>query len=133
MVGPFPLYRNLLSQETTEREDSSDLEDLLALSSAKSLLTDVPPDVNNNVYSSIISFGLDHCKGLMLFLLKLLVKNEKPVQEKDVVRLSFLFSLIAHGVNRNNNSLAKTKSLLLQAQGVTIEGSVYIANLKFLN
>jgi hypothetical protein len=74
------------------------------------------------VYSDIISFGLEHSRGIILFLLKLFVKNDKPVQEKDVVRIAFFFSLLAHAVCMKNNALAKTKSLLLQAQGITVEG-----------
>ena len=105
-----------------KRESSSNLEDLLVLSSEKSPLTVFPPDINSNLYCDLILFGLDNTPGMIFFLLNLLVKNEKPVQEKDVVRIAFFFSSLAHAVSRNNNALAKTKTLLLQSQGLTIEG-----------
>ena len=105
-----------------DRENSSHLEDFLSLSGTNNPLTDFPPDINTNVYSSIISFGIEKSRGIILLLLKLLAKKDKPVLEKEVIRISFMYSLLAHGVCRNNNALAKTKSLLLQAQGITVEG-----------
>ena len=105
-----------------KRETSSNLEDLLLLSDTKSPLTEFPPDVNSNVYCDLISFGLEHSPGLIAFLLNLLVRKEKPVQEKDVVKIAFLFSSIAHSISKKNNALAKTKTLLLQSQGLTKEG-----------
>lgn len=104
------------------REGSAGLEDMILLSSIKSPLTDFPPNINQNLYSEIISFGLMHSKGIISFLLNLLVKKEQPVQEKDTVRIAFIFSLLAHTISRNNNAVAKTKSLLLQVQGLTVEG-----------
>ena len=113
-----PAVRNYFST----RENSSNLEDLLALSSSSTPLNRFPPDINSNIYSDIIAYGLQHSRGMIVLLLNLLVKNDHPVQEKDVIRIGYLFSLLAHAVSRKNNSLAKTKSLLLQAQGITVEG-----------
>ena len=104
------------------RENSSNLEDLIVLSSARSPLTLFPPNINSNVYCDLISFGLEQAPGLIFFLLNLLVKNEKPVQEKDVIRIASFFSSLAHAISRNNNAIAKTKTLMLQTQGLTIEG-----------
>lgn len=75
-----------------KRENSSNLEDLLTLPVTGNPLCDFPPDINSNVYSKIVSFGLEHSRGIILLFLKLLVKNDKPVLEKDVIRISFLSS-----------------------------------------
>ena len=71
---------------------------MILLSSLQSPLTEFPPNVNENVYAKIISFGLRHSRGVISFLLNLLVKREQPVQEKDSVRIAFIFSIIAHTV-----------------------------------
>ena len=106
----------------SRREASSRLEEMMLVSSLNGPLTDFPPDVNKNLYSELISFGLANCPGTMLLLVDLLIKKNTPVQEKDVLRIGFVFSILAHGISRRNNSLTKVKSLLLQSQGLTVEG-----------
>ena len=111
------------------REASASLEEMLLLSSLKGPLSDFPPNINQNVYSDIINFGLEHSRGTVTFLLNLLVRKEKPVEPKDTIRIAFIFSLLAHNISRDNNALAKTKSLLLQSQGLTVEGLDMLAKL----
>ena len=120
-----PGVRDFFSQ----REVSASLEEMILLSSTKSPLTDFPADVNQNTYSEIIDFGLGHSRGIIFFLLNLLVRKEKLVQERDVVKIAFFFSSLAHAVSRNNDALAKTKSLLLQSQGLTVEGLDMLSHL----
>ena len=55
-------------------------------------------------------------------LVDILVKKGEPVTEKDVLKISCIFSSLAHSVSRNNNSLAKVKSLVFQSQGLTAAG-----------
>ena len=106
----------------SKRENSSNLEDLMSLSSSSTPLNTFPPDIDSNIYCDIISYGLKHSKGMIVLLINLLIKNECPVQEKDVVRVAYIYSLLAQSISRKNNTLAKTKSLVLQAQGITQEG-----------
>ena len=107
------------------RESSSNLEDLLVLSSSPSPLNQFPPNINRNVYSDLISFGLENAPGLISLLLSLLVKKGKPVVEKDVVRIATVFSSLAHTISAKNNAVAKTKTLLFQSHGTTVEGMYY--------
>ena len=106
----------------SRKEAAARLEDMLLVSTMEGPLKDFPPDVNKNVYSELISFGIVNCPGVMLLLVDLLVQKNRPVQEKDVLKVSFFFSILAHGISRNNNSLTKVKSLLLQSQGLTVGG-----------
>ena len=104
------------------RESCSNFEDLLVLSSSPNPLNQFPPNINRNIYSDLISFGLENAPGLVFFLLSLLVKKEKPVVEKDVVKIATFFASIAHTISAKNNAVAKTKTLLLQSHGTTVEG-----------
>ena len=93
----------------SKRENSSNLEDLMSLSSSSTPLNTFPPDIDSNIYCDIISYGLKHSKGMIVLLINLLIKNECPVQEKDVVRVAYIYSLLAQSISRKNNTLAKTK------------------------
>ena len=103
-------------------ENSSVLEELMMISSSRGPLTEFPPNINRNLYADIVSFGIDHSEGLVAFLLNLLVKKEERVEQKDIVRLGFLYSMLAHSVSMNNNCMMKIKSLLLQSHGLTNDG-----------
>ena len=105
-----------------QREASASLEEMILLSSMKGPLSTFPPSVNENVYCDLISFGLAHSKGIISFLLNLLVKKDKPVEPKDTVRVAFMFSLLAYNMSRDNCALAKTKGLLMESQGLTVQG-----------
>ena len=107
-----------------QMEFSSVLEDFLQLSksSLDSPLQTFPPNINQNLYHEIIKFGLHKSEDTVLFLLNFLVEKDKPVETDHVVKLAFLFSTIAHSVNRDNKALVKLKSLLMQSSGVTNEG-----------
>ena len=104
------------------RESSTRLEELMLVSALKGPLTEFPPDINKNAYAEIIDFGIDKCPDVILMILDLIVKKGVPVQEKDVLRVSFFFSMLAHGTSRHNDTLTKVKSLLLSSQGLTGEG-----------
>ena len=111
------------------REDSARLEEMILLSSMKGPLSEFPPNINQNVYGEIISFGLTHARGMISFLLNLLVSKEKPVETKDTVKVAFIFSLLAYNLSRDNSALAKTRALVLQSHGATVEGLDVLAKL----
>ena len=104
------------------KEASSRLEEMMLVSRIKGPLSEFPPDINSNVYSNIINFAVDHCPDILQMLLDIIVQRGKPVQEKDVLRVSFIFSSLAHGTSRVNNAVTKVKSLVLQSQGLTVNG-----------
>ena len=85
-------------------------------------LTEFPPDVHSNLYKTIIEFAVDHCPEVLRMLVDILVKKDEPVQEKDVLKISFIFSSLAHGISRHNNCVPKVKSLLFHSQGLTAHG-----------
>lgn len=91
----------------------------MLVSSLKGPLTDFPPDVNKNYYVETLAFGMDNCPDVIHMIVDLLISKTEPVGERDVLRVAFFFSLLAHGTSRNNNSLSKVKSLLFHSQGLT--------------
>ena len=95
---------------------------MMLVSASTNPLTDFPPPVDRNLYSEIVSFGLDSCPRVIRTLLDILVKKGEPVTEKDVLRVSYFFSSLAHGVSRNNSSLSKVKSLQFTSHGLTVFG-----------
>ena len=101
---------------------SSRLEEMMFVSRVKSPLTQFPPDVKSNLYSSVLTFAVDNCPEVLKVLLDILVKRGAPVMEKDVLRVSFMFSSLAHGISRHNNSVMKTKSLVLKSEGLIDSG-----------
>ena len=72
---------------------------------------------------------MSHSRGIISLLLDLLVSKEKPVETKDTVRVAFIFSLLAYNLSRDNSALAKTRSLVLQSHGATVEGLDVLAKL----
>ena len=52
-----------------------------------------PPNVNQNIYSDIIKFSLTHTPQTVLFLVNLLVQQDKPITAKDVIREAFKMSM----------------------------------------
>ena len=111
-----------IRQYFKRKEASSRLEEMVLVSRIEGPLTEFPPDINGNVYSNIITFAVNNCPEVLHMLVDILVKKDVPVQEKDVLRVSFLFSSLAHGISRHNNSVTKVKSLVLQSQGLTVTG-----------
>ena len=93
----------------SKRENCSNLEDLMSLSSSSSPLNTFPTDIDSNIYCDIISYGLKHSKGMIMLLLNLLVKRECPVQEKDVVRVAYIYSLLGKNFNKD----PRLRSILL--------------------
>ena len=107
-----------------EMQNSSYLEEMIHIGRTyiSGPLKNFPPDVNKNIYSEIIRFSMIHCRQTVLFLLNLIAQKDKQITPNDVVRIAIFLSSIAHAVNRENNSLAKLKSVLLQKEGLTNEG-----------
>ena len=81
-----------------------------------------PPDVNRNLYSDIIRFSLKHTPQTLALLISLIVPMDKSVTTGDVVRVAHFIATFAHSVNRENNTLPKLKSVLLQKMGLTNDG-----------
>ena len=99
------------------------LEQVLSLGFKKeNPLRNFPPDLNKNLYTEIIDFALIHSEELLMTLLTLTVKNERPIESKDVVQLSFLFATLAEFVSSDNNVMKKTKSISLKSCGLTNQG-----------
>ena len=98
-------------------------EQLLGLSSSmNNPLSEFPMNVNKNHYSDIVEFALKNAPDVLDLVLKLCVKNEDPVLEKNVVQCAQLFSSLACTVSRKNNALKKTKSLSVKKCGITNDG-----------
>ena len=100
------------------------LEELIHIgrSYVSSPLQTFPPNINQNLYSEIIKFGLSHSRNTILFLMNIVTKKDQSVTPDDVIKIAFLLSSFASSVNRENNSLLKIKSTLLQRCGLSNEG-----------
>ena len=99
------------------------LEQLLGMNSnPMNPLKEFPFDLNSNLYCKILEFALTEASDVLLLLLSLTVKNENPIDEKDVISLSYLFSTLAAAVCRSNNSLKKTKTASAKLNGMTNTG-----------
>ena len=100
--------------------DSRYLEQLLNLSSvSESPLLKFPPDINRNLYSDVIDLALNHAPDFLLLIINLVVKHEDPLNEKDVIKVAFLFSQFAGSVNAKNNVLRKILSINMKCNGMT--------------
>ena len=107
-----------------EMQNSTFLEEMIHIgrSYISSPLKSFPPDINQNIYSQIVKFAVRHCPQTVSFLVNLIVKKDQEIDTNNVVRIAIFLSSIAHSVSRENNSLAKLKSILLQKEGLTNEG-----------
>ena len=81
-----------------------------------------PPDINRNLYADIIRFSLENCQGVVSLLLNLIVDREKPVTEFNVIEIAYMFSYLAHSVNRKNDAVTKVKTILLKQEGLNNDG-----------
>ena len=61
-------------------------------------------------------------EGVLAFLCALVVPKDQPVGKEEVVRVADLFSTLAHTVSKKQNALAKLKSIVMQAEGLTSAG-----------
>ena len=82
-------------------------------------LSDFPPNINKNVYSSIVEFGLSNCPHTMSFLVNLVTCRNKAVTTNHVLRVATLFASVCYMKNHNLDGLAKLRSLTLQVGGLT--------------
>ena len=126
-VWSHPEARNMFQQ----METSSSLEDFLQIGRTETNgpLKTFPPNVNENIYHEIVKFSLEKSKSTVIFLINLLVEKNKPITAHDVIHIAYIFSYVAHKVNRDNSALVKLKTLLVQKEGITSEGVDALATL----
>ena len=58
-----------------------------------------------------------------------MLPKDKPLGPEDVIRVADIFSTLAHTVSRNQNGLAKLKSVQLQTEGLSTAGLDRLARL----
>ena len=85
-------------------------------------LTEFPCSMNENIYSEIVEYGIEQCPQLMQFVTNTVVRKDEPVLCSDIIKIGTLFSSICYLSNRNLNSLVKTRSIVLQSEGLTNSG-----------
>ena len=103
--------------------NSKYLEQLLNLSQVStSPLLKFPPDINSNLYSDIIEFALEYAPDFLLLIVNLAIKHENPLDEKDVIKVAYLFAQFASSVSSKNSTMKKIKSISLKSSGLTNEG-----------
>lgn len=85
-------------------------------------LQQFPPNINTNIYSDIIGFALEYAPDFLLLIVNLTVKHENPLEEKDVIKIAYLFAQLASSVSVKNSSMKKIKSITLKSNGLTNEG-----------
>ena len=99
------------------------LEQLLSLATiSDSPLLMFPPDINSNLYSDIIDLALKHAPDFLLLIVNLTIKHENPLDEKDAVKIAYLFAQFASSVSSKNSTLKKIKSITMKSHGLTNEG-----------
>ena len=82
-------------------------------------LSDFPPDINMNVYSNIVEFGLRTCPKTLSFLVNMVTRRAEAVTPSQVLRVATLFASVCHMKNRSLSGLVKLRSLTLQVGGLT--------------
>ena len=89
-----------------------------------------PPNVKQNVYCEILKLAKEEAKEVLSFLCQIMLSKDKPLGPEDVIRVADIFSTLAHTVSRNQNGLAKLKSVQLQTEGLSTAGLDRLARLK---
>ena len=89
-----------------------------------------PPSVNENIYCEIIKLANCEAREVLSFLCNLLLPKDKPIEKDDVIRVADMFGTLAHTVSKNQNALAKLKSVVLQKEGLSSAGLDRLAKLK---
>ena len=82
-------------------------------------LVDFPTDLNENIFSSIVDFGIAQCPRLVFFIISMVVRHGEPVLPSHVMKIATLFSSICYAVNKNLSALPKLRSLTLQVDGLS--------------
>ena len=82
-------------------------------------LVDFPADINENVYVSVVNYGLDHCPKLMHFLLNMVVRRGDPVLPSHVLKTATLYSSVCYAANHELSAITKLRSLTLQVDGLS--------------
>ena len=90
--------------------------------SVSSPLVGWPTSLSSNIYCEIIKLAKKEAEGVLAFLCALVVPKDRPVGKEEVVRVADLFSTLAHTVSKKQNALAKLKSIVLKAEGLTSSG-----------
>ena len=89
-----------------------------------------PTDVKSNVYCEIIKLASIEAKEVLSFICNVLVPKDQPIKNEHVIRVADIFSTLAHNVSQNQNALAKLKSVVLQAEGLSTAGLDRLSKLK---
>ena len=89
-----------------------------------------PPNVKQNVYCEILKLANTEAKQVLSFLCQIILPKDKPLGAEDVIRVADIFSILAHTVSRNQNGLAKLKSIQLQTEGLSTAGLDRLARLR---
>ena len=89
-----------------------------------------PTNVKENIYCEIIKMANLEAREVLSFLSNVILPKDKPIEYEDVIRVADIFGTLAHSVSRNQNALAKLKSVVLQKEGLTTAGLDRVAKLK---
>ena len=68
-------------------------------------------------------------KEVLSFLCQIMLPKDKPFGPEDVIQVADIFRTLAHTVSRNQNGLAKLKSVQLQTEGLSTAGLDRLARL----
>ena len=112
----------------SSRANSALFEDMLSLSFSDGPLKDFPVDINKNFYAEVVDYGITNANAVMSLLVELMTDRAKPITKDDVLKICFLFSVLSHSASRENKTLQKTLSLILQCEGgLTVKGMDMLA------
>ena len=111
-----------LSKAATWEVGQSMLAEIAAIAGAAGPLTEFPPDINSNIYSRVLEYGMDKLPHLTALLARLSIRSSAPVLPSDVVSISNALSNICYLANRKLDGVVKTRTFALQADGITNEG-----------
>ena len=93
--------------------------EIVDIDSKQGPLGDFPPNINSNVFSEIINFGMEKCPRTLSLLASIAIRSRKSVMPSDVLTVASMFANLCYIGNRNLDGLIKMRSLMLQASGTT--------------
>ena len=102
-----------LSKAATWEVGLSMLAEIAAIAGAAGPLTEFPPDINSNIYSRVLEYGMDKLPHLTALLARLSIRSSAPVLPSDVVSISNALSNICYLANRKLDGVVKTRTCLL--------------------
>ena len=89
-----------------------------------------PVNINENVYVEVIKLANAKASEVLSFICSVILPKDQQIGNEDVIRVADLFSTLAHTVSKNQNALAKLKSIVLQSEGLSASGLDRSARLK---